>query len=338
MIAHGKHHRVPLLTSLEHETRRRPCFPGGAGFRNAVLERVLDEVDQRLNNKLAIDASQKTGIAGAFQRAARIFDNRLVQFHHLSHEGGQVDLFKARVGGSGFKPGNAQKRVKGPDQSVTVLQRTRERIGGGRVFRRGTQRLLDTIAHSRERGLQIVGNVVRHILETVKQSLDAVQHEIEPDGEPVELVAGAVDRQTLGQVPRHDAPAGRRHGVNAPQHPATHEDKRDDAEDRDDDKPEAHCLRKQRAEMQLFLQVATDKQAKAAGELEDPHHCLAPCAAAYGNVAYALKLPGAAGENAFIQALDVSGQLVGGKVHHEIEAGAGPARSRIHRCHEAANA
>ena len=108
-------------------------------------------------------------------------------------------------------------------ERVRFLDRAFERRAILRFVLGRAQRLLAAVAQPRQRRLEVVGDVVGDLLEAAHQRLDAIEHGVEIAGQPVELVAGAGDRQTLGQIARHDGLRGRGHGVDALQHAARHE-------------------------------------------------------------------------------------------------------------------
>ena len=87
-------------------------------------------------------------------------------------------------------------RISASDSSIVRFQRRAVL----RFVLGGAQRLLGAVAQPRERRLEVVRDIVGDLLEAVHQRLDALQHGVEVAGEPVELVAGAGDRQPPGEV------------------------------------------------------------------------------------------------------------------------------------------
>ena len=77
----------------------------------------------------------------------------------------------------------------------------------GRIVR-AAQRRLGAVAQAGERRLQVVGDVVGHLAQRRHQLLDARQHGVEALRQPVELVAGAGQRDAAGEVAGHDLAAG----------------------------------------------------------------------------------------------------------------------------------
>ena len=63
-----------------------------------------------------------------------------------------------------------------------------------------------------------MGDVVGDLLEAPHQRLDALEHGVEVDREPVELVVGAGDRQPAGEIAGHDGARRLGHGIDAVQH------------------------------------------------------------------------------------------------------------------------
>jgi hypothetical protein len=60
-----------------------------------------------------------------------------------------------------------------------------------------------------------VGNVVGDLAQALVQAFDAAEHSVQRVRQAVELVAGAADRQALGEIARHDLLACGRHAVDA---------------------------------------------------------------------------------------------------------------------------
>ena len=133
------------------------------------------------------------------------------------------------------------------------------------------QRLLAAVAQPRERGLEIVGDVVGDLLEAVHERLDALEHDIEVAGEPVELVAGAGDRQPPGEIAVHDGAGGIGHGVDALEHAAGHEEAAGEAEHDDRRQRPAAGGEHDVVQAIALFEIASDQQTEAARQLEHPH-------------------------------------------------------------------
>jgi hypothetical protein len=95
-------------------------------------------------------------------------------------------------------------------------------------------RYCDSVAQPGQRRLEIVGDIVGHFLEAVHERLDALQHDVEVAGEPVELVAGPRDREPPGQIAVHDLARRFRHRVDALEHATGHEQTAGHAQHHDD--------------------------------------------------------------------------------------------------------
>ena len=136
----------------------------------------------------------------------------------------------------------------------------------------GAQRLLGAVAQPRERRLEIVGDVVGDLLEAMHQRLDALEHDVEIAGQPVELVIAA-GRSAAARRGRRCMMrlGGVGHGVDAPEHPACDEEAAGDAEhDHERDRPAAGADDDVVQPLAL-LEIAADQQAEAAGKLHHAH-------------------------------------------------------------------
>ncbi len=170
------------------------------------------------------------------------------------------------------------------------------------------------------------------------ERLDALEHGVEVVGEPVELVAGAGDRQPPGEVAVHDLARGLGHRVDAPEHPAGDEQTaRHPEHDHDRERPAAgreHDL----AQALALLEVAADQQAKTRRELEHAHQRVVLCAvviveAAIGGLGPAWGLEDAGRERA-----DIAREPLPGRGRHQIKARTGTPGARVDDEDEAADA
>ena len=115
-----------------------------------------------------------------------------------------------------------------------------------------------------------MGDIVGDLLQPAHQCFDSFEHRVDIVGEPVELIAGAGDRQTTGEVAGHDRLRSPGHGVDPAQHAAADKESTDQAEHDhqrerpltgvDDDAKQAFAL----------LKVAADQEMKPARELHYP--------------------------------------------------------------------
>ena len=191
------------------------------------------------------------------------------------------------------------------------------------------QRLLGAIAQPRQRRLEIVGDVVGDLLEAPHQRLDPLQHDVEVDREPVELVVGAGDRQPAGEIAGHDGARRLGHGVDAAQHAARDEEaagqpEHDDQRDRPLPGGENDVV-----EPLALLEIAADQQAEAARQLEHAHQRV--MLGAFRIVEAAIDRLGPAGvlEHALAEQADIAGEPVAAERGDEIEARSRPARARV---------
>ena len=132
------------------------------------------------------------------------------------------------------------------------------------------QGLLAAVAQPGQRRLEIMGDIVGHLLEAAHERLDALEHGIEVVGEPIELVAGAGDRQAPGQVAVHDLARRVRHRVDALEHPPRHEQAAGDPEHDDDRQRPAAGGDHDVVQPLALLEVAPDQQTEAGRQLKHP--------------------------------------------------------------------
>ena len=239
-------------------------------IRLAVFDRILDQIGQRLADQFAV-AMKRRRRGPDMQGHAVVFRQRLIEFVNAVGDVGGVEIVhvSARLPGLGAR--DHQQRVEGPDQAVGFLDGPFQRgavfgLAGG--FR---QRLLGAVAQSRQRRLQIVGDIVGNFLQPHHQGLDPLQHGVEIFREPVEFVAAASDRQPAAQIARHDGLRGAGHGIDPPQHPPRDEDAAAKAEHDHDQHRPLRRLGDDAEQPPPFLQIAPDQQPEAAVELGDQH-------------------------------------------------------------------
>ena len=114
-------------------------------------------------------------------------------------------------------------------------------------------------------------DIVGNFLQAAHQRLDALQHDVEIFGQPVEFVAGAGDRQPPAEIAGHDGAGGFGHGVDAAQHAAGDEQPAGKTEhEHDGDRP-ASGVEDDVIEPLALVEIAADQQAETAGKLEHPH-------------------------------------------------------------------
>ena len=73
---------------------------------------------------------------------------------------------------------------------------------------RSSLQLFESIAQTRQRRAQIVGDVVGYVADAIHQAFDFIDHAVQVAGQLIELVAAAANRDALRQVAGHDVAAG----------------------------------------------------------------------------------------------------------------------------------
>ena len=122
-----------------------------------------------------------------------------------------------------------QERVEDADQIVALLDRAFERLAILLRILGDAQGLLGPVAQARQRRLEVVGDVVGHLLQARHELADPVEHGVERGGETVELVIRAGERQALGELARHDGVGARRHRIDAGEDAPRHDEAADEA-------------------------------------------------------------------------------------------------------------
>src|SRR5216684_4254504 len=85
-------------------------------------------------------------------------------------------------------------------------------VGGDRFL----TRLLEAIAQMRQWGAQVVRDIAGHLPQVVEQRRDSIQHVVDGDGEPVQFIAAAAQRDAIVEFSRDDRLAGARDRIDAP--------------------------------------------------------------------------------------------------------------------------
>src|SRR5664279_1973282 len=190
-VGDGEQDAVALVERAHHDFRRRAV--GDQVARLGIFDGIVDQIGERLADQLAVafDLGRRIGLN--LERDALLLGQRLVQLADVVGDLGGVELAHVVARLAGFGARDHQQRVEGADQPLGVLDCSFQR---GAVFAcalGGAQRLLAAIAQARERRLEIVRDIVGDLLQAVHQRLDALQHDVEVLGQPIELVAGAGD-------------------------------------------------------------------------------------------------------------------------------------------------
>ena len=114
-------------------------------------------------------------------------------------------------------------------------------------------------------------DVVGDLLEAVHQRLDPLEHDVEVVGQPIELVAGARDRQAPGQVAVHDPARRFGHRVDALEHATGDEEAAGDTQHDDDRRATSGRREDDVVQPLALLEIAADQQTEAARQLKHAH-------------------------------------------------------------------
>ncbi len=121
-----------------------------------------------------------------------------------------------------------------------------------------------------------MGDVVGDLAQAGHELADAREHLVEADGEPVQFVAGAVDRQSLRHIARHQRMGGDIHRVDAAQHAARHERRAERGQRGEQHQRQRQRAHHDRADAAAVAEIVADQQAKAVRQRIDAGE-RAPC-------------------------------------------------------------
>ncbi|MNE46688.1 hypothetical protein D3C80_1410410 [compost metagenome] len=130
------------------------------------------------------------------QRKFSLLGNGFVKLGAISRDGRNIHFRHLGSDRACLDTGNHQQRIEGPDQLIGL---------GNNAFQCNSPRILFVtvqgigrfVAQSGQRGLQVMGDIVRDLPQTLIELFNSSQHGIERTGQPVELITGAPFRQTL---------------------------------------------------------------------------------------------------------------------------------------------
>ncbi len=163
------------------------------------------------------------------------------------------------------------------------------------------------------------------------QRFDAIEHVVQVDREPVELVAGSGHGQSFGEISSHDPLRGLGHGVEALEHAARDEESARKPQHDDERDRAARRGRDDLAHARTLFEVAADEQPEAAGELHHPHQSAVPRDLLVIEPAVDRLGPTAPVEHARRKRVDISGERLAGRRGHQIEARARAQRAVLKR-------
>ena len=223
-------------TAVAHRDGRRPVGGGQlqgdvgtvASGVDAVFEGVVDEVRNGLGEQLAV-GTDGDGLRGLHDEdAAALLGKRCEELADLLDEALQLDGAQALAHLTRLGAGDGEERIESGEKGIGLADGDLERravvAAGGALSR------FETGAQTRQGRAQVVGDVARDLLHAGHEALDLVEHLVQADGQPVELVARAGNGNALRQVARHDGAAGGGDGLDAAQEIAAHQHAAEEAE------------------------------------------------------------------------------------------------------------
>lgn len=178
-----------------------------------VALRILDQVDCRLGDQLAIPQNRYSGVDRPKEGSPAILDRRRVAFRQFECERAHVDRREAAASFAALDFRNAQDRGEERKHLVDLRDRVEDRRS--RIVLCSA---LEPVSQSCQRRPQVMGNIARNLLKIFDQSLDSVQHPVERFGELVELVIARAQRHSTSNVAADDGLRGAADGLKpAPQ-------------------------------------------------------------------------------------------------------------------------
>ena len=296
--------------------------PQAAFLRRAVFQRVVDQISDRLADQLAVSADPQRALGLDPQRDALLLRDRLVELGDAAGGFAEVECLN-RIGiAAGLGARDQQKRVEDLDQTVGFLDRLFEggSIGGG-VAAEGERRF-GVVAQAGERRAQVVRDVVGHLAQALHEIADPREHLVEALRQPVELVAGAGNRQPSGQVARHDAVRRGVDVVDALEHAPGDEQRADRRERGEEDQRDRQRPHHDFLDPAAIAEIVPDKKNEPGRKPVDAHERLVgPVAANVG----AIEDVDEAGplEHPEGDLLDIAGKRLTRRVGQQIERRAG---------------
>ena len=316
LIAHGQHHLVAVHIGLDDDAvrgvvanlRRRRVFDG-----------IVDQVSERLADELSVALHRGRTLRFDLERQPLVLGEGLVKLAHVAGDFGHIELGHALADLARLGPGNHQERIEGADKPHRFFDGFLKHAPVIGLGLRVSQRRFAAIAQPRERRLKVVSDVVGHLLEAAHQRFDALQHAVQVEGEAIEFVGAAGNRQPARKVAGHDGLRRRGHRFDAIENAPAHEQAARHAEE-DDERHRPTPGKRDDVEHPLALfEVAADQQPDTARKPRHQHErvvlsrfgLLQPTV---GGLDPALPL-----DDAGLKRADIAGKALAGRRGDEIE-------------------
>ena len=240
---------------------------GDPAARRGMADAVLDQVGQQLVDQRLVAQDRRVVDHHEAEHLAALLGGGTVGIDHGLDERSQRDPAEPFGSGAGLDLRDLQQRGEGRQDPVDVARRRLDLLLQRRNGMALLPRQLEALPQAGQRRPEVVGDVVRHLLQAADQALDPFQHRVEAGGEMVELVVGAVQRDPARQVPAHDRAGGEADGLDPAQDDHAHQQAAAQAENRDP--PEApQCCTDQRV-VHLGPDVRGDAHEKVARVRQD---------------------------------------------------------------------
>ena len=195
-------------------------LPGEA----AVLERIVDDVGDRVENQVAIAGDHYLAVTDHDETGTTLLGCGVIQLDHLARDLGQVDAAKPALSYLALDLRDPRDRQEYPQHGIELGDGVADQRLIGLAMARPVPSLFEASAHPGQRRAQVVGHVVTHLLDLAHQGFDAIQHVVEVLCNAIPFVAGATERDALVQPARHDGAAGGVDRLDPPYRAARHKD------------------------------------------------------------------------------------------------------------------
>jgi hypothetical protein len=172
-----------------------PHSPSGRGVFESVIQKVCED---SLDHSLVYDKREALGCF-ARQAQASVLSHSLEQFTGIADQAGHVDLPVFELVHSGLGFCDHEHGIDHVEQAVALFHGARCHI---LIFPDrfcSTQGHLGHASNPRDGALQVMGDVVRHLLDLGDEGLNATKHLIERRSELIDLIAPASYRNAFVQ-------------------------------------------------------------------------------------------------------------------------------------------
>ena len=199
---------------------------------------------------------------------------------HIGEDSAEIEFAKAGAARARLDLRDAQQRAENAENLVDLGD---GRLDGGIVLfdrLRPLLRRFQPLAQARQRGLQIVRDIGRDLAQAFHQLGDAVEHPVQGERQPVEIVVGAAHRHALREIAGDDRLRRAPDRLDALEQGETERDAADTAERDHGGKGRCETVKNGFFELVDLLAIGADGEPRAAGERGDQDAAMADVAVA----------------------------------------------------------